>query len=145
MSRYTTLYRDRRRSKAAIRPRTRPCDTATVRHDMGLGAVTLAATPDTARAHGFGAGCVAIQPATRPAMPATRPAKLTTWPSSATTQSGRGPRHGSADATTWRPARCVRAAWVQWARRLGSGCALGAPNLVLTQCTVLSHCLGHCS
>ena len=90
MSRYTTLYRDRRQSKAAIRPRTRPCDTATVRHDMGLGAVTLAAAPDTARAHGFGAGCVAIQPATRPAMPATRPAKLTTRPSSATTRlSGR--------------------------------------------------------
>ena len=26
-----------------------------------------------------------------------------------------------------------------------SGCAPGAPNSVLTQCTVLSHCLGHCS
>ena len=27
----------------------------------------------------------------------------------------------------------------------GPGCAPGAPNPVLTQCTVLSHCLGHCS
>ena len=27
----------------------------------------------------------------------------------------------------------------------GPGCAPGAPNPVLTQCIVLSHCLGHCS
>ena len=31
------------------------------------------------------------------------------------------------------------------ARRFGSRCALGAPYPVLTQCTILSHCLGHCS
>ena len=37
-------------------------------------------------------------------------------------------------AMTRRPARAVRS--------LSSGCA---PNLVLTQCTVLSHCLGYCS
>ena len=33
----------------------------------------------------------------------------------------------------------------QWARSLGSGCAPCAPNPVLTQCTVLSYCFGHCS
>ena len=30
----------------------------------------------------------------------------------------------------------------QCVSRLGSGCALGAPNPVLTQCTVLSHSFG---
>ena len=29
--------------------------------------------------------------------------------------------------------------------QLGSGCAFGAPNPVLTQCTVFSHCLDHYS
>ena len=41
------------------------------------------------------------------------------------------PRHGA-----------VHAAWAQWAHNFGSGCAPGVPNPVLTQCTVLSHCLG---
>ena len=49
------------------------CDTAMVGHDTALGAATLAAARDTARTHGLGAGCVVIQPATRPPMPATRP------------------------------------------------------------------------
>ena len=40
--------------------------------------------------------------------------------------------------TTW----ALRA---QCACDLGSGCAHCAPNLVLTQCTVCSHCLGNCS
>ena len=31
------------------------------------------------------------------------------------------------------------------AHKLGSRCAPGAPNPVLTQCTVPSHYLGHCS
>ena len=46
----------------------------------------------------------------------------------------RAPRHGA-----------VRAALALCACSLGSGCAPGAPNPVLTQCTVLSHCWGHCS
>ena len=37
--------------------------------------------------------------------------------------------------------RCARAMCTQ----LGSGCAPCAPNPVLTQCIVLSHCLRHCS
>ena len=49
------------------------CDMATVRHDTALGPATRAATRNTARTHGLGVGCVAIQPATRPPMPATRP------------------------------------------------------------------------
>ena len=40
--------------------------------------------------------------------------------------------------TTW----ALRA---QCARDLGSGCARSAPNPVLIQCTVCSHCLGNCS
>ena len=43
------------------------------------------------------------------------------------------------------PASSVRAAWTLCARSLGSGCAPCAPNPVLTQDTVLSHCWGHCS
>ena len=42
MSRYNTLYRDRRRSKVTIRPGTRTCDTTTVRHDTALGVATRA-------------------------------------------------------------------------------------------------------
>ena len=41
--------------------------------------------------------------------------------------------------------RCLGVVRAACARRLGSGCALGAPNPVLTQCTVLSHCLDHYS
>ena len=48
-------------------------------------------------------------------------------------------------ATIRRSARCLGVVRVASAHRLGSGCAPGAPNPVLTQCTVLSHCLGHCS
>ena len=48
------------------------------------------------------------------------------------------PRHGRDTAVLG----IVRAAC---AGSLGLGCAPGAPNPVLTQCTVLSHCLGHCS
>ena len=44
----------------------------------------------------------------------------------------------AAAPTTW----ALRA---QCARDLGSGCAHSAPNPVLIQCTVYSHCLGNCS
>ena len=44
----------------------------------------------------------------------------------------------AAAPTTW----ALRA---QCARDLGFGCAHCAPNPVLTQCTVCSHCLGNCS
>ena len=80
------------------------CDTATVRHDTALGAATSAAACDTARTHGLGAGCVVIQPATRPPMPATRPRG--------------GPRHGQARPAT---RRSVRAGWARvctWCTRL---------------------------
>ena len=50
------------------------------------------------------------------------------------TQSRRGPRHGP-----------VRTMTLRSARSLGSGCAPGAPSPILIQCTVFSHCLGHCS
>ena len=40
-----------------------------------------------------------------------------------------------------RPGRSAHSVGAQ----LGSGCAPCAPNPVLTQCTVLSHCLGHYS
>ena len=49
---------------------TRPrCATIRLR-----GVATRAAMRDTARAHGLGAGCVAIQATTQQARPATRPA-----------------------------------------------------------------------
>ena len=134
------LYRDTTFLGTATRamtrlatPTIRPwqgCDTATVRHDTALGAATHAAARDTARAHGLGAGRVAIQPMTRPG--------------SATIRLGRGPRHGSTDATTWRPARAVRAAWAQ-CTQAGPGCAPGASNPVLTQCTVWDTVHVHCS
>ena len=58
-------------------------------------------------------------------------------------------RHGHDTAPvctmTRRPARGVRSAWAQCVRRLGLGCAPCAPNPVLTQDTILSHCLDHCS
>ena len=38
------------------------------------------------------------------------------------------------------PGRSVRGLGAQ----VGPGCAPSAPNPVLTQCTVLSHCLEHC-
>ena len=44
----------------------------------------------------------------------------------------------SAAPTTW-------ALRTQCARDLGFGCAHCAPNPVLIQCTVYSHCLDHCS
>ena len=64
----------------------------------------------------------------------------TTRLGSANIRQGRGPRHGPTNARTRRPKCSVRAAWAQWACRLGLGCVPGAPNPVLTQCTVLSHC-----
>ena len=70
------------------------------------------------------ASCAAIQCATRP---------------------GDGHDTAPVRATTRPSARRACAAWAQWARNLGSGCAPGAPNPVLTQCTVFSHCLGYCS
>ena len=59
----------------------------------------------------------------------------------ATIRLGRGPRYGSTRATTQ---RCAHA-WVQRAHSLGHGCVHYALDPVLTQCTVLSHCLDHCS
>ena len=44
------------------------CDTTTVRHYTTLRATTHTEARDTAPAHGLSAGCVAIQPMTRPAM-----------------------------------------------------------------------------
>ena len=61
---------------------------------------------------------------------------------------GRRPLYGPVRTTTWRHAHglgAMRAARELYVRSLGSGCAPCAPNPVLTQCTVLSHCLGHCS
>ena len=55
------------------------------------------------------------------------------------------PRYGALRPTTRLPARAVRMAWAQCARSLGLGCASCAPNPVLTQDTVLSHCFNHYS
>ena len=66
------------------------CDTATVRHDTTLGAATPAAARDTARSHGLGARCVAIQPATRPGRPATRSPMPATLPRGGHDTSGPG-------------------------------------------------------
>ena len=62
------------------------------------------------------------------------------------------PRHSRGRPTTRRRVCHDTAPSARYARRLGavgaqlgSGCAPCAPNLVLTQDTILSHCLGHCS
>ena len=95
------------------------------------GAATRATACNTARAHGFGARCVAIQAATRPTRPATQPA---TSHDTAGHRPTTRPQHG-------RPGRSARGLCAQaW-----PGCAPGARNPVLTQCTVLSHCLGQWS
>ena len=52
----------------------------------------------------------------------------------------RSTRHDKAPNARY--ARCLGAVRAACARRLGSGCAPGTPNPVLTQCTVLSHCFG---
>ena len=57
--------------------------------------------------------------------------KATIWPGEACDTAPGAPRHGRPSA--------------QRARSLSQGCAPYAPNLVLAQDTVLSHCLGHCS
>ena len=41
--------------------------------------------------------------------------------------------------------RSAHAGWAQCMRSLGHGCVHCALNPVLTQCTLLSHCLDHCS
>ena len=56
----------------------------------------------------------------------------------ATIRPGTGPQHG-------RDTAGLGAVRVACACRLGSGCVLGVLNPVLTQCTVLSHYLEHCS
>ena len=56
-----------------------------------------------------------------------------------------GSRHGREGSHDMVPVRAVRAAWVQWACSLGSGCAPGAPNPVLDSVHCFSHCLDHCS
>ena len=128
------------RSKAAIGPGAWPCDTATVPHDTTLGATTRAAARDTVHAHGLGAGCVAIQPATRSARlatrltrPTTRLARLATRPGSATIRPGRGAttrpsgRHDTEPSA--RPGRSGRAGWAR----------------VCTWCTQPSFDSVHCS
>ena len=63
--------------------------------------------------------------------------------------SGGGPRYGALHSMTRSPARGLGAMREQRARTGFLGCAHCAPNPVLTQCTVYSHCLenvhGHCS
>ena len=90
-------------------------DTATVRHDTTLGAAIRAT-------HCSGVRAAQLM----------RAHGDTT--EGACDTAGAGPRY---DATANHDT-------VQCAR-LGLGCALGATNPVLTQCTVLSHYLGHCS
>ena len=67
-----------------------------------------------------------------------RPRGPATWPVL-------GLRYGTLHATTrprhGRPGRSAGGLCAQ----AGPGCAPGAPDSVLTQCTVLSHCLDHCS
>ena len=57
------------------------------------------------------------------------------------------PRYDALRATTRRPARGVRASWAQCSRsvRAGHVCVHCALDQVLTQCTIQSHCLNHCS
>ena len=61
-----------------------------------------------------------------------------------------GPRHGQSGAMI-RPSvhpttrRCERGLGAVCAAQAGSGCAHCTPDSVLSQCTILSHCLGHCS
>ena len=58
-------------------------------------------------------------------------------------------RHDTTGTAIWRAtrpsARCDTALYKQCARSLGSGCAPCAFDLVLTQCTALSHCFGSLS
>ena len=106
-----SLYRDRGQ-------RQRGYDTAVCRDTMRD---TAGEAYDTARdAHETGA-----RPATRPARSATRLTRPTTRQAT------------SHDTAGHRPT--TRSAWAQCAQA-GSGCAPGAPNPILTQCTVLSHC-----
>ena len=103
-----------------------------MRHNTALGVATLATERNMARAHYLGARCVAIQAATRPARPAT-------WPATSHDTAGHRPKTQPRHDLPGRSARglCAQA---------GPGCA---PDSVLTQCTVLSHCLDtvheHCS
>ena len=55
------------------------------------------------------------------------------------------PRHGSVRAVTRRYASGLGAVRARPGRNLGHGCAHCALDPVLTQCTVLSYCLDHCS
>ena len=90
---------------------------------------------DTVRAHGLGVRCVMIQPAIRQARLATQPGSATIRPGKGTTTRHNG-RHDMEPSVSNARGLCAQDR---------SRCALGAPNPVLTQCTVLSHCLGHCS
>ena len=81
----------------------------------------------------------AQRPATRRRDAATRVAARDT-----TSAHGLGAGCVAIQAATWSARPATWPAWVQCAQA-GSGCAPGAPNSILTQCTVLSHCLGHCS
>ena len=121
-SRYSKLYRDTGHSIGA--------------HGQA-GSITIlpssAVTQPRGRArHGRQHGAGAQRHgATRPGHAATRPRH---GRPQATIRPGTGPLH-------CRLGHSVRGLCVQ----VGPGCAPGAPDSVLTQCTVLSHCLGHCS
>ena len=81
------------------------CNTDTVRHDTALGAATRLVVRDTACAHGLGAGCVAIQPVTRPARLRHAHARPRYGRGGGHDMAQRTPRHGA-----------VRAAWAQCPR-----------------------------
>ena len=69
---------------------------------------------------------------------ATLPGTTTIWRQCA-------PRHGSVCPATRRSARGQGAVQARPVRSLGHGCVHCSLDPVLTQCTVLSHCLDNCS
>ena len=117
------LCRDTVQPRAAIR--------GSAPYDTTHGALRHARQLATRGVHGFGAGCVAIWAVTRPrhGQPCLRHGR----PQAAKRPTTR-PRHG-------RPGRSARDLCAQ----AGLGCASGAPNPILTQCTIFSHYLDHCS
>ena len=131
VSRYKWVYRDRRGRPSVTTQRSRGCDMAQGRCD------THGSAPHRARQEPMlrykvcivtGGEAVALRhDAHTPRHSRCTP---TTWP-----------RYGPARATTGCCARGRDAVCVQ----AGSGCAHCMPDSVLTQCTILSHCLGLCS
>ena len=78
------------------------------------------------------------------ARPATRRARLVIRPRGGLRHSASARHDTARDNRPESSAPGLCAVLATCAHRLRSGCAPGAPNLVLTQCTVLSHRLGHC-